>query len=217
MKKLIAGSLAVFLAVPAFAGDMGYEQQSTTFMGWDILPYIALRGGATYGNLNYSFNGTKESVTQNLYQLRAALGLAMYDTARMEIEGSFFTKGKAKKDFGDMQNVEISTENIELMANTYMDIGHFRYIRPFAGLGLGMAFIETNESYPAYSHNKSNTRLSGMATLGLAMPFGYYSVDVAARYNYIDVASGMHNFGADVGIRYRFYWCFFFLIQQSRI
>ena len=204
MKKIIATSMAVLLAAPAFAGGQKYEQQPTNFMGWDILPYIALRGGATYGNLNYSFNGTKESVTQNLYQVRAALGLAMYDTARMEIEGSFFTKGKAKKDFGDLQNVEISSENIELMANTYMDLGHFRYIRPFAGLGLGMAFIETEENYPAYSHNKSNTRLSGMATLGLAMPFGCYAVDVAARYNYIDVASGMHDFSGDIGIRYMF-------------
>ena len=56
MKKLIATSMAVLLTVPAFAGGNTYEQQTTNFMGWDILPYIALRGGATYGNLNYNFN-----------------------------------------------------------------------------------------------------------------------------------------------------------------
>jgi len=204
MKKFIATSMAVLLAVPAFAGGQAYEQQTTDFMGMKVLPYVALRGGATYGSLNYDFNDTKKTVSQNLYQLRAALGLAMYDTARFEVEGSFFTKGKERKDFGNLTNVEISTENIELMANGYMNIGHFRYIQPFAGLGLGMAFIQTKESYPAFSHSKDHTKLSGMATLGLDMPFGCYSVDVAARYNYIDVASGMHNFSADVGVRYKF-------------
>ena len=74
MKKIIATSMAVLLAAPAFAGGQKYEQQPTNFMGWDILPYVTLRGGATYGNLNYTFNDTKESVTQNMYQVRAALG-----------------------------------------------------------------------------------------------------------------------------------------------
>ena len=144
MKKIIAGSMAVLLATPAFAGGQMYKQETTNFMGWDILPYIALRGGATYGNLNYSFNDTKESVSQNMYQMRAALGLTMYETARFEIEGSFFTKGKERRDFGTLENVEISNENIELMANAYMNIGHFKYIQPFAGLGAGMASLSVS-------------------------------------------------------------------------
>ena len=204
MKKLIATSMAVLLAAPAFAGGQMYEQQPTNFMGWDILPYIALRGGATYGNLNYNFNDKKESVSQNLYQLRAALGLTMYETARFEIEGSFFTKGKDHKSFGDIDDVKITSENIELMANAYMNIGHFRYIQPFAGIGAGMAFIDTKASAMGEHQNRDNTRFSAMATLGLDMPFGCYSVDVAARYNYIDVASGMHDFSGDIGIRYMF-------------
>lgn len=204
MKKFIAGSLAVLLVTPALAGGNNYEQQTTRFMSWDVLPYIALRGGATYGNLNYNFNNVKETMTQNMYQIRTALGLTVYDTARFEIEGSFFTKGKETKDFGNIPDVEISNRNIELMANTYMNIGHFKYIQPFAGLGLGMAFIKTEENYPGYANSKDNTKLSGMVALGLDMPFGCYSVDVAARYNYIDVESGMHNFSADVGIRYMF-------------
>ena len=205
MKKLIASSLAVLIAAPAFAGGYNkYEQQTTSFLGWDILPYVAVRGGATYGNLNYNFNDTKESVAQNLYQARAALGLSMYDTARLEIEGSFFTKGKTRKDFGDAQSVEITSKNIELMANTYMDLGRFHYIQPFAGLGAGLAFIKTEANLPGYGESKDNTKFSAMATLGLAMPFGCYSVDVAARYNYIDVQSGMHDFSGDIGIRYMF-------------
>ena len=204
MKKLIAGSLAVLLAAPAFAGGQMYEQQTTSFMGWDILPYVALRGGATYGNLNYRFNDTKKSTTQNLYQLRAALGLTMYETARFEIEGSFFTKGKDTKAFGDIDNVKVTSENIELMANAYMNIGHFRYIQPFAGMGAGLAFVDTKATAMGFENKKDTARFSGMATLGLAMPFGCYAVDVAARYNYIDVASGMHDFSGDIGIRYMF-------------
>jgi len=204
MKKLIAGSMAVLLAAPAFAGGQMYEQQPSNFLGWEILPYVALRGGATYGNLNYNFNDTKKSVEHDLYQLRAALGLSMYDTARFEIEGSFFTKGKDTRSFGDIDNVKVTSENIELMANFYMDLGHFRYIQPFAGLGAGMAFIDTKATADGIENKRNNTRFSGMATLGLEMPFGCYSVDVAARYNYIDVASGMHDFSGDIGIRYMF-------------
>ena len=200
MKKLIATSMAVLIAAPAFAGGRAYEQQTTSFLGWDILPYVALRGGATYGNINYSFNDTKESVSQNLYQLRAALGLAIYDKSRVEIEGSFFTKGNKTKTFGDIENVGVSTENIELMANVYMDLWHFKYIQPFAGLGAGMAFINTQ----AADISNDGTKFSAMGTLGLSMPFGCFNVEVAARYNYIDIMSGMHNFSGDVGIRYMF-------------
>ena len=204
MKKLIATSMAVLLTVPAFAGGQKYEQQTTDFFGWDILPYVAVRGGATYGNLNYNFNDTKKDVSQNLYQVRAALGLSMYETARFEIEGSFFTKGKATKKFGNIDNVDVSSKNIELMANTYMNLGHFHYIQPFVGIGAGLAFIETKASAAGIHKTDDNTGFSGMATVGLSMPFGCYSVDVAARYNYIDIESGMHDFSGDVGISYKF-------------
>ena len=203
MKKLIATSLAVFIAAPAFAGGQMYEQQTSNFMGWDILPYVALRGGATYGNLNYRFNNEKESVSQNLYQARAALGLSVYDKSRIEIEGSLFTKGNKHKDFGDEKGVNVSSKNFELMANAYMDLWHFKYIQPFVGLGAGMAFMKT-EATGTYSISENKTKFSAMGTLGLGMPFGCYKVDIAARYNYIDVASGMHDFSGDIGIRYMF-------------
>lgn len=200
MKKLIATSMAVLIAAPAFAGGRAYEQQTTNFLGWEILPYIALRGGATYGNLNYKFNDVKESVTQNLYQARAALGLSLYEKTRVEIEGSFFTKANKNIAFGDSEPINVSSKNIELMANAYMDLWKYHYIQPFAGIGAGLAFIDTEAAY----QHQDGTKLSLMGTVGLAMPFGCFDVDIAARYNYIDVASGMHNFGADVGIRYMF-------------
>ena len=53
-------------------------------------------------------------------------------------------------------------------------------------------------------HSKDSTKFSAMGTLGLSMPFGCFAVDVAARYNYVDVASGMHNFSGDIGVRYMF-------------
>ena len=199
MKKLIASSMAVLLATPALAGGH-YEQQTSNLLGWDVLPYVALRGGATYGNLNYSLENDKKSITQNMYQLRAALGLTMYETARFELEGSFFTKGNKQEAFGGLDNTSIANKNVELMANAYMNIGHFKYIQPFAGIGAGLAFIDVQ----ADANSDSSTKFSGMGTLGLSMPFGCFSVDVAARYNYIDVASGMHNFSGDLGVVYKF-------------
>ena len=86
------------------------------------------------------------------------------------------------------------------MANAYLDLWHFRYIQPLAGIDAGMAFIDTQ----AADSSKDGTKLSLMGTLGLAMPFGCFGVEIAARYNYIDVESGMHNFSGDVGIRYMF-------------
>ena len=83
------------------------------------------------------------------------------------------------------------------------NLGHFNYIQPFVGLGAGMAFMNT-EAKGTYTRSEDNTRFSAMGTVGLGMPFGCFKVDVAARYNYIDIASGMHNFSGDVGIRYMF-------------
>ena len=204
MKKLIATSMAVLIATPALAGSYAYEQQPTDFLGWSILPYVALRGGATYSNLNYKLGGVKEDVTLNSYQVRTALGLTMYDTARFEIEGSFCTKAHKTQDFDAVKGVDVSARNIELMANAYMNLGHFKYIQPFAGLGAGLAFIDVANRVAGVRDNKDSTKFSAMGTLGLSMPFGCFAVDVAARYNYVDIASGMHNFSGDIGVRYMF-------------
>ncbi len=204
MKKFIATSMAVLLATPALAGGYNYEQQPTDLLGWSILPYVALRGGATYGNLHYKLDNVKEDVSLNSYQIRTALGLTMEDAARFEIEGSFFTKASKNQDFGELRDVDVSVKNIELMANTYMNIGQFKYVQPFAGLGAGLAFVDTAARVAGIKHSKDSTKFSAMGTLGLSMPFGCFAVDVAARYNYVDVASGMHNFSGDIGVRYMF-------------
>ena len=43
-----------------------------------------------------------------------------------------------------------------------------------------------------------------MGALGVEFDMEYFAVDLAARYNYIDIQSGMHNVGADLGIRFMF-------------
>lgn len=199
MKKIITTSLIALLTIPAFAGGE-YHQQTTEFMGYDILPYLALRGGSTYSNLNVKLDGDKENISDAVFQGRVAMGLSFYDAYRFEIEGSFFTKAKDTADFSSATNVDIETSNIELMANTYMNLGHYKHIQPFVGIGAGIAFTDTKLN----GDSNTDTKFSGMGTLGLSMPFGCFAVDVAARYNYVDVESGMHNFSGDVGIRYLF-------------
>ena len=43
-----------------------------------------------------------------------------------------------------------------------------------------------------------------MGTVGMTFDWNVFAVDVAARYNYVDVRSGMHDFGGDIGVRFMF-------------
>lgn len=86
-----------------------------------------------------------------------------------------------------------------------MEFGHYKIVRPFAGLGVGMAFADVTrhgDIVPHYSESK--TRFSGMATMGVTFDMERFAVDLAARYTYVDIQSGLHNFGGDVGIRFMF-------------
>ena len=90
MKKVAIPVLAAVVACPAMAGQ--YHSESF----WDSLdPYMALRVGAGYSNLNYRYDGYKESLSDQEMHARAALGLAMWcHRARTEIEWSMLTKLK---------------------------------------------------------------------------------------------------------------------------
>ncbi|MCQ2574741.1 MAG: outer membrane beta-barrel protein [Alphaproteobacteria bacterium] len=197
MKNFLTTSLLALVVMPVFAGEQSYYHEDA------FSPYMAIRGGATYSNATYNFNNIEEHIEDGIFQARAALGLSMYNKYRIEAEGSFFTDLKDTHDFGDMKNVKIKNKNIELMGNMYMDLGHFKYIQPFVGIGAGVAFLDTSIGTNTENSN-ANTRFSGMGTIGLAMPFGCFSVDIAGRYNYVDLESGMHNFSGDIGIRYMF-------------
>ena len=91
------------------------------------------------------------------------------------------------------------------MWNSYWEFGDYQMIRPFVGAGIGMAFTDISRESPdiaKVTHEK--TRFSVMGTLGMTFDWKVFAVDVAARYNYVDINSGMHDFGGDVGVRFMF-------------
>lgn len=204
MKKVVVSVLALVVACPAFAGPK--QPQKSFWNMWGLDPYIGMRIGASYNALNYNFNDHKETMSDELFQGRVALGLEMCDTVRSEIEWSMYTKAKDTKDFGSVGEVKVENELQTLLFNTYMEFGHYKIVRPFVGLGAGVAFTDLTREVPSLDerYTESKTRFSAMGTLGVTFDMQHYAVDIAARYNYIDVASGLHNFGGDVGIRFMF-------------
>ena len=201
MKKLAVSALAIVLAAPAFAGQN--QDPAFTVMGLD--PYIALRGGLGYNNLNYSFNGKKESSEDLDFRGRVAMGLDICDTVRSEIEWSLFSKAKDTKDFGDIKDVKIESKLQTLMWNSYWEFGDYQMIRPFVGMGIGMGFTDvTRKGDTIAKHHEEKTRFAAMGSLGMTFDWQVFAVDVSARYNYVDVRSGMHDFGGDIGVRFMF-------------
>ena len=201
MKKLAVSALAVVLACPAFAGQN--QDSSFTLWGWE--PYIGMRAGLGSNNLNYSFNGKKETAQDLDFRGRVAMGLEMCKYGRSEIEWSIYSKAKDTKDFGDIRDVKIESKLQTLMWNTYMEFGDYSMVRPFVGAGVGFAFSDVSrESALEGKKSESKTRVSAMGALGMTFDWKIFAVDVAARYNYVDVRSGMHDFGGDIGIRFMF-------------
>ena len=200
MKKIAIPVLAALVACPAMAGQ---HQNESFFDSLD--PYIALRIGAGYTNANFKFDGYKESFSDQEMHGRAALGLAMWcHRARTEVEWSIFTKLKDDDMFGD-QYVKFHNKTQTLLMNAYMDLGDYQMIRPFVGFGAGVAFANQSiEVFGIGSQDNDQTRFSAMGTLGVTFDWRAFAVDMAFRYNYAAVNSGMHNFTGDIGIRYMF-------------
>ena len=202
MKKIAISTLAVLIAGPAFAGNYG-SGSSWQLFGLD--PYIGLRGGASYTNLNYNYNDHKESISDMVFQGRAALGLEVCDTVRSEIEWSIYSKAKDSAKFGLADDVKVESKMQTLLWNTYWEFGAYHIVRPFFGLGAGVAFTDVSRDVPNVgSHSESKARFSAMGALGVTFDMQRFAVDIAARYNYVDVNSGLHNFGGDIGIRFMF-------------
>ena len=201
MKKIAISTLAVVLACPAFAGQQ--SDPSFTVMGLD--PYIALRAGMGYNNLNYRLNGEKKSIEDMDFRGRVAMGLDICDTVRSEIEWSIYSKTKDTKTFGNLADVKVSSKLQTLMWNSYWEFGGYSTIKPFVGAGIGLAFSDiTRESAEIGSEGSDKTRFTAMGALGMTFDWNIFAVDVSARYNYIDVNSGQHDFGGDIGIRFMF-------------
>lgn len=201
MKKLAISTLAVLIACPAFACDS--RDGNCWQMGrWD--PYIAMRGGIAYNNTNYSFLGNKESMTDATFQGRVAMGLEMCDNYRTEIEWSIFSKAKDTARFNDF-NVDVSTKLQTLLMNAYMEWDTHRLVRPFIGLGAGAGFSSVERSgVGIIPHTSDKAGFSADGIMGMTFDWQQFAIDVSARYTYVDVQSGLHNFGADIGVRFMF-------------
>ena len=201
MKKLAVSALAVVLACPAFAGQN--SDPAFTVMGLD--PYIGMRFGMGYNKLNYSFNGEKKSVEDMDFRGRLAMGLDICDTVRSEIEWSIYSKTKDTRDFGDVTDVKIQSKLQTLMWNSYLELGDYQMIRPFVGAGMGLAFTDISREVEGVDKvTNKRTRFTAMGSLGMTFDWKIFAVDVAARYNFVDVRSGMHDFGGDIGVRFMF-------------
>lgn len=199
MKKLAVSALAVVLACPAFAGQS--SEPAFTVMGLD--PYIGMRFGMGYNHLNYSFNDDKQSIDDLDFRGRLAMGLDICDTIRSEIEWSLYSKTKDTKNFGDLEGVQVESKLQTLMWNSYWEIGNYSMIRPFVGAGLGLAFSDISRSVDNIDGG-TKTRFTAMGSLGMTFNWNVFAVDVAARYNYVDINSGLHDFGGDIGVRFMF-------------
>ncbi|MEE1029760.1 MAG: outer membrane beta-barrel protein [Alphaproteobacteria bacterium] len=203
MKKLAISTLAVLIACPAFA--INHPDQGSSWQMWGMDPYVGLRGGLSYTNLNYKYDGNKESITDWIFQGRAALGLEVCDTVRSEMEWTYYGKTSDKANFGPAGNVDVDAKLQTLLWNNYMEFGPYKMVRPFAGLGIGMAFADVKRDGALVPHHsESKTRVGAMATMGVTFDMERFAVDMAARYTYVDIQSGLHNFGGDVGIRFMF-------------
>ncbi len=204
MKKILISTLAVMMSVPAFAGHSGMADSSDLqFMGLDV--YMGLRGGLGYNNLNYRLADSKKSMTDTVWQGRAALGLEMCDTVRSEIEWSLYGKSKDTATFGDAGRTSVKTELQTLMWNSYWEYSEYEIIRPFIGVGAGLAFSKVKQDSEFYGYDSdAKTRFTGMGSVGVTFDWNRFAVDVAARYNYVNIESGLHNFGGDIGVRFMF-------------
>ena len=203
MKKIVISTLAVLVACPAFAAGRNPYDSSWQLFGLD--PYIGLHGGAGYTNLNYNFNNVKETLSDMTFQGRVALGLEVCDTVRSEIEWSIYSKAKDSARFETPADIKIDTKLQTLMWNTYWEFGGYHVVRPFIGLGGGVAFADVKREIPNIGdRSESKTRFTAMGSLGVTFDMERFAVDIAARYNYVDIQSGLHNFGGDVGIRFMF-------------
>ena len=201
MRKLLIPALAAVIACPAFAYDVDAE-----YLG--LQPYVAIRGGITNMNLQYKIQGDKQTVSDTVFQGRGALGMSFYRGGRTEVEYTFYTKGDKKKDFA-IGEIDVGMKMQDLQLNTYLDLGQYNYVQPFIGVGAGVAFTKITRDASALGgtisfDDKSDTNFTAMGAVGISIALEHFAIDLAARYNYVDVASGMHNIGGDVGIRISF-------------
>lgn len=203
MKKLLVPALVAVIAGPAF-GYYDDREVDADYMG--LQPYVALRGGTSYINLNYNLLNDKVTVSDMNFQGRAAIGMSFWRGGRSELEATFYTKMNKTDTFSGI-DADIGLTMQNYMLNTYVDIGRYNLVQPFIGLGAGIATTKISRRGDALGvdlGDQKDTSFTAMGAVGLSFALEHFALDVAARYNYVDIQSGMHNIGADVGIRVMF-------------
>ena len=85
MKKIAVSALAVLMACPAFAG-INHPDQGSSWQMWGMDPYVGLRGGLSYTNLNYKYDGNKDDK-----QVKKGITLTDFDETILSVDGDEIT------------------------------------------------------------------------------------------------------------------------------
>lgn len=169
MKKSIVIMLCLMLLPSsAFAADLGIYLEPKLFYGYTVMD--TMKG-------NYDGGKVKSDDDDNVFGAGLAVG---YDFSskfalpiRAELEFSYFTEaeGSFSKHGHKVKNdLDIGT----LFANAYWDFENSTKFTPYVGLGLGMAFIESDGKVDGVSvSDKTTTNFAWNAGAGL----GYAIID----------------------------------------
>lgn len=210
----------VVSAVPARGADVGLyvaPKLSWSIQSLDDLKARGTRGGSE--GLDSGYNGT--------WGLGAALGFDLYPgymvPARIEVEymymGEAEQSGSTSHLLGDAGNFSYAQKNSvsSVFVNAYLDMHTSSRLTPYAGLGLGTAWVKSKGSLAGGGlGSNTETNLAWNAGLGLAFEIDYNSsIDLGYRYasfgkaktgagisGHLQSTMGMHQF--NLGLRYTF-------------
>ena len=210
----------VVAAVPAKAADVGLYIAPKLSLGIQSLDDMKAKGsrGASEG-LDSGYDGTLGP--------GAALGFDLYPRymvpARIEVVymymGDAEESGSTNHLFSNSGNFSYKQKNSvsSLFVNAYLDMHTGSMLTPYAGVGLGTAWVksEGNLGTQGLGSNKE-TNLAWNVGLGVAFELSYNaSIDLGYRYasfgkaktavsniGYLESNLGMHQF--NLGLRYTF-------------
>lgn len=212
--KLTLAALAVggmlYAVTPAQAGDVGLYIAPKLVLGIQSLDDMKVRGSGVNHGLNSGHDGTAG--------IGAALGFDFYPRymvpARIEVE--LMHMGEAEES-GSTENLgggnfSYSQKNSlnSLFVNAYFDLHNSTMFTPYAGIGLGTAWITSKGSVAGQGlGSNTETNVAWNAGLGVAaeltynasLDFGYRyasfgtaKTDLSATGRYLESDMAMHQF-----------------------
>ena len=208
----------VVAAAPAKAADVGLYIAPKLSLGIQSLDDKKAKGRGSEG-LDSGYDGT--------LGLGAALGFDLYPRymvpARIEVEymymGDAEESGSTDHLFSGTGNFSYKQKNSvsSLFVNAYLDMHTGSMFTPYAGVGLGTAWIKSEGALGSYGlGSNKETNLAWNVGLGVAFELSYNaSIDLGYRYasfgkaktavthsTYLESNMGMHQF--NLGLRYTF-------------